>query len=107
MILVIGGAYQGKTAHAKTLLTDSMELWDDLHLWVKEQLQDEKEPRELVADMDLDNKVIVCNELGSGIVPMDPLDRTWRETTGRVCCDLAKTAEAVYRVNCGIAQRIK
>ena len=38
---------------------------------------------------------------------MDAFERAWRERTGRIGCDLAKQAEAVYRVTCGIGTRIK
>ena len=38
---------------------------------------------------------------------MDAFERAWRERTGRIGCELAKQAEAVYRVTCGIGTRIK
>ena len=53
------------------------------------------------------DRVIVTDEIGGGIVPTDPMERTWREETGRVCCRLAAEAEQVWRVNCGLGQRIK
>ncbi len=53
------------------------------------------------------DRVIVTDEIGGGIVPTDPLERTWREETGRVCCCLAAAAGQVWRVNCGLGQRIK
>lgn len=51
--------------------------------------------------------VIVCDEIGLGIVPLDPFERLWREETGRALCILAESAERVVRVYCGIAQVIK
>ncbi|MCI9019059.1 MAG: cobinamide kinase, partial [Lachnospiraceae bacterium] len=51
--------------------------------------------------------VIVVNELGSGVVPIDAFDRNYRETTGRICCELAKKAREVHRVVCGIGMVIK
>ncbi|MCD7884268.1 MAG: bifunctional adenosylcobinamide kinase/adenosylcobinamide-phosphate guanylyltransferase [Lachnospiraceae bacterium] len=51
--------------------------------------------------------VIVSNELGYGIVPMEKQDRLWRETTGRVCTCLASRASAVVRVVCGIGTWLK
>ena len=53
------------------------------------------------------DRVIVTDEIGGGIVPTDPMERTWREETGRVCCRLAAAAGQVWRVNCGLGQRIK
>ena len=51
--------------------------------------------------------IVICDELGCGVVPVDPFDREWREATGRVCCMLAKQAESVERVLCGLAQKLK
>ncbi len=51
--------------------------------------------------------VIVSNELGYGIVPMEKQDRLWREATGRICTCLAARADEVVRVVCGIGMRLK
>lgn len=51
--------------------------------------------------------VISSDLIGSGIVPMDAFDRCWREVTGRVLTDIASRADEVYRVTCGIEQRLK
>ncbi len=51
--------------------------------------------------------IVICDELGCGVVPVDAFEREWRERTGRVCCMLAKRAESVERVLCGLAMRIK
>ena len=51
--------------------------------------------------------VLVTNELGCGVVPVDKFDREYREKTGRILCALAKEAEEVHRVFCGIGTVIK
>ena len=51
--------------------------------------------------------VIICDEVGCGVTPLDRTDREWRERVGRTCCRLAERAEAVYRVRCGLGARIK
>ena len=51
--------------------------------------------------------VLVTNELGYGIVPIDPFDRSWRELTGRICTELAEHADEVIRVVCGIPVVLK
>ena len=130
MILIIGGAYQGKMAFAEQLLEEQKKngeagsIFPQFHMWVKAHMEAdandkisehvnsnekndklEKELREkLVQEPDT---IIVCNELGCGVVPMDAFDRAWRERTGRLTCALAAQAEAVYRVTCGIGTRIK
>ena len=51
--------------------------------------------------------VIVTDELGYGVVPVEARDRAWRETTGRLCTRLAVGAKEVHRVVCGIGMVIK
>ncbi|WP_026507469.1 bifunctional adenosylcobinamide kinase/adenosylcobinamide-phosphate guanylyltransferase [Butyrivibrio sp. MC2013] len=51
--------------------------------------------------------VIVCDELGCGVVPMDPADRAYREAVGRTMCLAAQKADRVTRLFCGIATVIK
>lgn len=51
--------------------------------------------------------IVISDELGCGIVPMDRDDRRYRENNGRVMCVLAAKAEAVTRLICGIPQKLK
>ena len=51
--------------------------------------------------------MIITDEIGSGIVPLDVKEREWREVHGRICCQLAGRADAVFRVIAGIGQKIK
>ena len=51
--------------------------------------------------------ILETNELGCGVVPVDRDDRFWRECTGRLCCEIAREAEEVYRVICGIGMPLK
>ncbi len=51
--------------------------------------------------------VILTDEIGCGIVPMDPFERAWRETAGRIAADFAAEADAVTRVQCGIPTVLK
>ena len=51
--------------------------------------------------------VIIMNEVGSGVVPMDKDERLWRESVGRVSCIFSKRADRVYRLIAGIPQRLK
>jgi len=59
---------------------------------------------ELSAHMDI---VIICDEMGSGLVPIDAFQREYRDTVGKICCELAKKADTVTRVYCGIGTVIK
>ena len=46
-------------------------------------------------------------DISAGVVPMDPEVRRWREENGKFGRYLAENAEAVYRVFCGLEQRIR
>lgn len=51
--------------------------------------------------------IMVTNEVGSGVVPMTLLGRWFQDLLGKVNQFLAKEAETVYFVVCGIPQKIK
>lgn len=51
--------------------------------------------------------VIISDEVGNGIVPVEAFEREYRERTGRILVEIAKKAEEVERVICGIGQKIK
>lgn len=51
--------------------------------------------------------VVICNEVGCGIIPSEKNEREYREAVGRIACCIAKKADVVYRVEAGIASRIK
>ncbi len=53
------------------------------------------------------DRVLVTEEIGCGIIPLDPAERLYREQAGRVCCRLAEKSEQVWRVVCGSGGRIK
>lgn len=130
MKLIIGGYAQGKLAYVleqestKTYrILDGEKLRDmDLteetkeavilnhfHLWVREGLQAGGDPQgETRRFVDrFPDCVIICDEIGNGIVPLEAFEREYREQTGRILTMLAKEAEEVVRVVCGIGQRIK
>lgn len=51
--------------------------------------------------------VILCDEVGMGIVPLSREERAWREAVGRACCQIAAHASQVVRVVCGLEQQLK
>ncbi len=79
------------------------------HLWVRNRLEAGGDPeREVEKFLDrFPDCVIICDEVGNGIVPVEAFERAYREQTGRMVIRLAKEAEKVVRVVCGIGQRIK
>ena len=53
------------------------------------------------------NTIVIADEIGNGIVPLDAFEREYREQTGRAEILLAKKADEVIRIICGIGQKIK
>ena len=110
MVLVVGGSYQGKTEYATSTFTDSR-YFNQAHLFIKKRLEEGKSQEAILSEIGRatseGNWVIIADEIGNGVVPMEQSDRVWRETTGRILIELAKEADEVHRVVLGIGQRIK
>lgn len=124
MILIIGGAYQGKAAFAEALFPglwwtdgESCDLEDiyecegirHFHAYIRRMLERGQDVDDLAGNLLSRNPkaVIITDEIGYGIVPAEAFLREYREAAGRVCTKLAADAEEVWRVSCGIGTRIK
>ena len=105
MILVIGGAFQGKRDFVKNTFGEA-EIFENFHLKVRECMKNNGDVSELTAKA-AEYDIVISDEVGSGIIPLDKFDRDWRESVGRELCKIAAKADEVWRVNCGIGQRIK
>ena len=118
MILIIGGAGQGKLdyALAKTGLTPEQAAYDPegardkrifahLERWAREAEDVEGPMEELLAANP--EVIILCDEVGCGVVPVAPDERAWRERVGRLCCALARRADRVERIFCGLSMVLK
>ena len=51
--------------------------------------------------------IVIMDEIGSGIIPLEKSERLWREQTGRAGCRIAGYADTVIRLCCGIPEIIK
>lgn len=51
--------------------------------------------------------IVISDEVGSGLIPLSPEDRCFREDVGRVLCETAGKADRVVRMVCGIPCVIK
>ena len=129
MIFIIGGAYQGKLESALDLYNfkkdEVANCFDanksevctkpvvyNFHLLIKrllEEFEDNSKVKEEVNKIlaKNPNAVIISNEIGYGVVPIDKNDRQYRELTGRISCEIAKISSEVHRVVCGIGTIIK
>lgn len=125
MVLIFGGAYQGKLEFAKEnfsvidedifVCTQENEIdWSKKVLCDMDQaflrhVREGKESREVLAEhlKELEDKILIVNDISQGIVPMERELRDWREMTGRAMLYLSKEADEVYRVFCGLGSKIK
>lgn len=124
MKLVIGGYAQGKLKYVLCKyhlenpvicdggipwVEDSAVVVNHFHNWIRSRILDRGCPEEevwLFLERCPDS-IIISDEVGNGIVPADAFEREFRERTGRILVELAKKAEEVERVICGIGQKIK
>lgn len=124
MILVIGGAYSGKLEFVKESygideseiffcndgqLDLSKKVICGLHKFTYESVIHGVNPLEIIKENIelLQDKIIICDEISSGIVPLKKEERVWREYTGRCLQFLGKDSSEIYRVFCGIPTSIK
>lgn len=113
MILVLGGAFSGKREYVKSLGYADLDMadavLDDKPVIYNLQKLVAESPHSTASltQQLLSKQVIICNEVGSGIIPIDKNDSEAREATGRLCIILAQNADKVVRMVCGIPTVIK
>lgn len=131
MMFITGGIGQGKENFAvqqfpelakKALVDGKTASWEEflradytvnLQEMIRRRLEEGEEPETLEREMAQElteacpERVLIVDEIGCGIVPIEAFLRDYREVTGRICCQLAKEAREVWRVTAGIGQRIK
>lgn len=126
MILIIGGAYQGKLEYAKENynITDgdiytciegstspdlTRKVIRGFHQLVLEQVKDNVDTNEFISrNLNLlKDKIIICDDISCGVVPVDAELRNLREVLGRALACLAGNADEVIRVYCGLGTRLK
>jgi len=125
MHLIFGGAYQGKLDYAigrygliesdiytcseSEEIDFSKKAVNRLEDFVLHCLRHDMEAKDYLKShqKNWQDKVIICTDLSSGIVPYEAELRAWREMTGRTMVYLGGEAEEVTRMFCGIPQRLK
>lgn len=120
MVLIIGGAYQGKLDFAKK----TFGIGDgDVYTCAGDEIDfskrciDHLEAFSLARPDALDylrahreewrDSILICRDIFGGVVPVEAALRAWRQDTGRLCQYLAGEAERVSRIFCGLEQRLK
>ena len=107
MILIIGGSFQGKKAYAAQICGGGTVL-ADFQDRIRAVLEAGEEPEAFTRQILVTPPaVITLDEVGCGIVPREKTERDYREAVGHAGQMLAAAAAEVYRMQCGIAVRIK
>ena len=128
MILIFGGAYNGKLSFVKEkynvteddiyTINDELNSMDidftksvinGFHKFIyKLSLKGIDATEYMMKNKELfKDKIIICDDISQGIVPLKKEDRIWRENTGKCLQYISKTSKTVYRVFCGIATVLK
>lgn len=114
MKLVVGGFAAGKKqavqklwGYSENQMSDRLEADTPVFYDLQETCRDFEASEEALLDALMKKEVVICNEVGCGVVPMAAEDRLWREKVGRLCVKLASSAEEVCRVCCGVMMKIK
>ena len=124
MILIIGGAYQGKLDFAKEAfgITD-----EDVFVCKDSEIDFSKRCVYALEKFTLacvregidpasylqehreawDDSIFICQDFFCGVVPMEAEARAWRQITGRLAQYLSQEADRVSRIFCGLEQRLK
>lgn len=131
MEFYIGGCYQGKLeyvqakgnhglvvegADATWELLEKTPICNHLHEFLRFQLALYSSEKE--AEIEIEKKILrilesnphiifLCDEVGMGVVSMEREERDYRELVGRISIILARKADHVERVFCGMGQILK
>ncbi len=127
MILVFGGSYQGKLDFIKNefgiiedeiyfchigepFIDESKKVIYGLEKFILASIKENKSENEIIRYLNRfvdTNKILVCEDISQGIVPLEKEQRLWREVVGRSMVIFGKSAKKVYRVFCGLANEVK
>ena len=120
MVLIIGGAYQGKLDFAKeafgitdaevyTCTSGEIDFSKRCIYKLEDFTYERKDPvAYFKANKELwQNSILILQDIFCGVVPMGAENRAWRQRTGRLAQYLSKEAEQVSRIFCGLEQRLK
>lgn len=126
MKFITGGAYQGKKdfviSHLNICIKDIYDgsildlnkilkciCVNNYHIFIKNLIKKDIDPIKFTEKLLTENSdiIIIMNEIGCGIVPVDKNERFWREMCGKCGCIIAEKSETVVRVVCGTGILIK
>ena len=124
MIVLTGAAFSGKTAFCRAVYAPAKMLdcavcppeealqapcITAYHTLIRRILAESADPIAFTEQLIRENPdcIVLLDEIGCGIIPLDKEERLWREMTGRCGCLLTAKASTVIRLCCGIPAAIK
>lgn len=126
MHIIFGGAFNGKRQYVKELMANCSFSWHEAELpkpgeqaviagveqWIRKQLREHQSEQEILATVkelseSPGERLWILTDISRGIVPLDPLEREWRDVTGRTYQYLFNQAQHITRIWYGIPQTIK
>lgn len=107
MIFVTGPLFAGKREYIMSALNWTEEDLKENAVWDVQELAARTDDLDALAEELSARHVVIATEVGGGVVPADPVQRAEREAAGRLACMLARRAETVIRVNCGLPRALK
>lgn len=107
MVFITGPLYSGKKTFVKEWLHWDEEALSQNAVWDVQELAVGCDNLEQLAEELSKKQVVIATEVGGGIVPATAKEREAREAAGRLACLLAKKADRVIRIFCGIPTVLK
>lgn len=124
MKLIIGGMYQGKLDYALNKynlgIKDVYKCKDEtidyskriiykFNLYIYNLIKEGLDPvKEVINNLErFKDKIIISDEISSGVVPLDKMDRLYRDKVGVILNRLASESDSVVRIFCGLEEKLK
>jgi len=126
MILIFGGAYQGKLVYTlehygltendvfhcsdeNATMPENKMIINGIDRWVLALIRAGRSVQDEVCKLieNMHNAIIICNDISCGVVPVDEELRMWREAVVVALTALASASKEVIRLFCGIPTKIK
>ena len=107
MIFITGPLYSGKREYACKILGCGEAELKNRAIWDVQDLAARCSNLATLTDELSQYEVVIATEVGGGVVPVDAGERAGREAAGRLSCLLARRAERVVRVFCGLPVVLK
>ena len=107
MIFITGPLYSGKREYACQLLGCERSELSEHAVWDVQNLAAGRADLQTLAEELSRQEVVIATEVGGGVVPVDAEERAAREAAGRLSILLARRAEKVIRVFCGLPVILK